>query len=189
MRLLRAHGASPKYYHKLIGGNFRLDALQAAVLRVKLKYLDDWTAGRQRNAATYRRLFTEAGLATDSPICLESGCRAQINGSCALSPAKVVLPVEAPNRKHVYNQFVIRVVRRDRVMTSLKAHRVGYEVYYPVPLHLQECFFYLGLRAGDLPASECAASETLALPVYPEMTEDLQMVVVEAVVNGVKDSR
>jgi dTDP-4-amino-4,6-dideoxygalactose transaminase len=189
MRLLRAHGASPKYYHKLIGGNFRLDALQAAVLRVKLKYLDDWTAGRQRNAATYRRLFTEAGLATDSPICLESGCRAQINGSCALSPAKVVLPVEAPNRKHVYNQFVIRVVRRDRVMTSLKAHRVGYEVYYPVPLHLQECFFYLGLRAGDLPASECAASETLALPVYPEMTEDLQMVVVEAVVNGVKGSR
>jgi len=89
----------------------------------------------------------------------------------------------------VYNQFVIRVVQRDRVMTSLKAHRVGYEVYYPVPLHLQECFFYLGLRAGDLPASECAASETLALPVYPEMTEDLQMVVVEAVVNGVKDSR
>jgi dTDP-4-amino-4,6-dideoxygalactose transaminase len=189
MRLLRAHGASPKYYHKLIGGNFRLDALQAAVLRVKLKYLDDWTAGRQRNAATYRRLFIEAGLATDLPVCLESGCRARINGLCGLSPAKVVLPVEAPNRKHVYNQFVIRVVQRDRVMTSLKAHRVGYEVYYPVPLHLQECFFYLGLRAGDLPASECAASETLALPVYPEMTEDLQMVVVEAVVNGVKDSR
>jgi dTDP-4-amino-4,6-dideoxygalactose transaminase len=189
MRLLRAHGASPKYYHKLIGGNFRLDALQAAVLRVKLKYLDDWTAGRQRNAATYRRLFIEAGLATDLPVCLGSGCRARINGLCGLSPAKVVLPVEAPNRKHVYNQFVIRVVQRDRVMTSLKAHRVGYEVYYPVPLHLQECFFYLGLRAGDLPASECAASETLALPVYPEMTEDLQMVVVEAVVNGVKDSR
>jgi len=188
MRLLRAHGASPKYYHKLIGGNFRLDALQAAVLRVKLKYLDDWTAGRQRNAATYRRLFAEAGLTIDLPSCLTAGCHARNKGDCTLPPGKVVLPVEALGRRHVYNQFVIRVAQRDRVMAALKARQIGHEIYYPVSLHLQECFASLEQRPGDLPASECAAAETLALPIYPELTDAMLEEVVEAVAAGVREA-
>ena len=187
IRLLRGHGAHPKYYHKLIGGNFRLDALQAAVLRVKLKYLDDWTAGRQRNAATYRRLFAEAGLTIDPPSCLTAGCHARNKGDCTLPPGRVVLPVEAPDRRHIYNQFVIRVAQRDQVMAALKARQIGHEIYYPVPLHLQECFAYLGQRPGDLPASECAAAETLALPIYPELTDAMLAAVVEAVAAGVRE--
>jgi dTDP-4-amino-4,6-dideoxygalactose transaminase len=158
-RLLRNHGAEPKYYHKLVGGNFRLDALQAAVLRVKLKYLDGWTEGRQRNAAQYRRLFAEAGLAG----------------------ANVVLPTEEPRRRHIYNQFVIGTTRRDAVIAVLKERKVGHEIYYPVPLHLQECFAACGYGPGDLPASEQAARETLALPIYPELTEEMQGGVVDAV--------
>lgn len=184
VRLLRGHGAHPKYYHKLIGGNFRLDALQAAVLRVKLKYLDTWTAGRQRNAAIYRKLFTDAGLALDAPECLGAGCRARAEGACALQPGGVVLPHEAPERRHIYNQFVIRSARRDSVMAALKEYKIGHEIYYPVPLHLQECFAYLGHKPGDLPASECAAAETLALPIYPELTEEMLAAVVDAVAAG-----
>ncbi len=184
VRLLRGHGAHPKYYHKLIGGNFRLDALQAAVLRVKLKYLDDWTAGRQRNAATYRRLFSEAGLVIEPPACLTAGCRAHPAGDCALPTGKVVLPVEAPERRHIYNQFVIRVAQREKVIATLKERMIGHEIYYPVPLHLQECFAYLGHRSGDLPVSECAAAETLALPIYPELTDDMLVAVVAGVAEG-----
>jgi len=186
VKLLRGHGARPKYYHKVVGGNFRLDALQAAVLRVKLKYLDSWTSGRQRNAATYRRLFADAGLTIGPPSCMTAGCQAHKEGACMLSPGKVVLPVEAPERRHIYNQFIIRVSQRDRVIEALKAHRIGHEIYYPVPLHLQECFAYLGQRPGDLPASECAAAETLALPIYPELTDAMLARVVEAVAEGVR---
>ena len=155
-KLLRNHGAEPKYYHKLVGGNFRLDALQAAILRIKLRYLDGWTAGRQQNADRYRRLFAEAGL------------------------QDVVLPPEEPERRHIYNQFVIRTGRRDAVMAELKERKIGHEIYYPVPLHLQECFADLGYKPGSLPHSEKAALETLALPIYAELTEEMQSAVVDA---------
>lgn len=150
LRVLRAHGSKPKYYHKLVGGNFRLDALQAAVVLVKLKYLDQWTAGRQANAARYRQLFHDAHLAPSG---------------------KVQLPTQAPSRRHIYNQFVIRVPGRDQLQAHLKENGVGTEVYYPVPLHLQECFAPLGYRPGSLPKSETAAAETLALPIYPELAD------------------
>ena len=157
VQLLRGHGMRPKYYHQFIGGNFRLDALQAAVLRVKLKYLDGWSESRQRNAATYRRLFAQAGLAS------------------------VILPTEAPDRRHIYNQFVIRVPQRDKVIQALRDAQIGVEIYYPVPIHLQECFGYLGYREGDLPHSEQAARETLALPIYPELREEAQERVVQVI--------
>ena len=170
-RLLRNHGAEPKYFHKIVGGNFRLDALQAAVLRIKLKYLDSWTAGRQRNAARYRELFAKAGLTTaDRRPTTDDGQR----------PA-VGLPHDAGFGRHIYNQFVIRTDRRNAVMGVLKERKIGHEIYYPVPLHLQECFAGLGYKVGDFPASERAAAETLALPIYPELTEEMQAVIVAAV--------
>ena len=176
-KLLRNHGAEPKYYHKLVGGNFRLDALQAAVLRVKLKYLDGWTTGRQHNAARYRRLFVEAGLATDERLStIDHGQSSVVNRQ-----SSIVLPTEEAARRHVYNQFVIRTARRDAVMAVLKERKIGHEIYYPVPLHLQECFAAYGYKPGDLLASEQAARETLALPIYPELTEEMQSAVVEAV--------
>jgi dTDP-4-amino-4,6-dideoxygalactose transaminase len=158
---LRNHGMEPKYYHKMIGGNFRLDALQAAVVLAKLKHLDSWTAGRQANAVRYARLFKEAGL---------------VGGR----KGAVVLP-EIPNDRHVCNQYVVRVPRRDEMRTFLTGKGVGNEVYYPVPLHLQECFAYLGGRVGDYPESERAAKETLALPVYPELTEEQARYVVDCI--------
>ena len=159
--ILRKHGSKPKYYHKYVGGNFRLDALQAAVLRVKLPYLDGWTRSRQENAARYRRLFAQAGLTDgDSPI---------------------ILPTELPQRRHIYNQFVIRTAQRDALMAHLKKHQIGCEIYYPMPLHLQECFEDLGYQMGDLPHSESAAQETLAIPIFPELSATQQQTVVDVI--------
>jgi dTDP-4-amino-4,6-dideoxygalactose transaminase len=156
-RILRNHGAKPKYHHKYVGGNFRLDALQAAVLAVKLRHLDSWTARRQANAATYRRLFAEAGLL-----------------------GSISLPAELPFRRHIYNQFVIRSARRDALVAHLKSRSIGSEVYYPVPMHRQECF--AGLTGPvALPEAERAAVESLALPIYPELTREQQQSVVAAV--------
>ncbi|MCX7303384.1 MAG: DegT/DnrJ/EryC1/StrS family aminotransferase [Hyphomicrobiales bacterium] len=157
----RNHGMAPAYYHACVGGNFRLDALQATVLLVKLTYLDRWTAQRQENAARYRDLFRASPAA-----------------------ARVGLPVQAPwATRHVQNQFVIRVPAacRQKLWDGLKAANIGCNVYYPVPLHLQECFAPLGGRPGDFPESERAARETLALPIYPELTAAQQQTVVDTV--------
>jgi dTDP-4-amino-4,6-dideoxygalactose transaminase len=148
LRVLRVHGGKPKYYHSMIGGNFRLDELQAAVLTVKLAHLEAWTLGRQRNADLYDRLFRAAGL-----------------------DATVGLPHRVPGHRHIFNQYVIRVPKRDALREHLAAAHIGTEIYYPVPLHLQQCFADLGGRPGDCPESEQAARETLALPIYPELTE------------------
>jgi len=157
LEIHRMHGSKPKYYHSLVGGNFRLDALQAAVVLVKLPYLDGWSAARQANAETYRRLFDEAGLTGQDGV---------------------VLPYVVPEGRHIYNQFVIRVPRRDELREHLRQNNVATEIYYPVALHRQECFEYLGYREGDFPESERAARETLALPIYPELSEEQQRHVV-----------
>lgn len=167
LNLLRNHGYRPKYYNKVVGGNFRLDAIQAAVLRVKLKYLDGWTAARQRNASLYRRLFEDAGLVVSSQP----------------DRAHVVLPSESNDGRHIYNQFVIRNGDRDGLVRYLKERRIGNEIYYPVPLHLQECFADLGHKIGEFPEGERAANETLALPIYPELTEQM----IETVVGAISD--
>jgi dTDP-4-amino-4,6-dideoxygalactose transaminase len=156
VRVLRMHGSKPKYYHSLIGGNFRLDALQAAIISVKFRHLERWTAMRRANAERYRRLFAAAGLADDA----------------------VQLPAELPHCRHIYNQFVTRVPRRDELQAYLKDRGVVTEIYYPVPLHLQKCFAYVGHRAGDFPESEAAAQQTLALPIYPELSDEQAQYVV-----------
>jgi dTDP-4-amino-4,6-dideoxygalactose transaminase len=161
IRLLRNHGAEPKYFHKRIGGNFRLDSLQAAVLRVKLPHLSDWTAKRQENAAHYRDLFTAAGL-TDT----------------------VSLPFEPDGYHHTFNQYVIRVPNRDRVRSRLSEAGIGTEIYYPVPFHLQECFAPLDHHRGAFPEAEAAADLTLALPIYAELTSAQQRAVVDALANA-----
>ena len=158
VRVLRAHGSKPKYFHKFLGGNFRLDALQAAIVSAKLPHLDNWTEGRQRNAKLYNRLFAEAGLA-DTVIGL---------------PAIV-------SDRHIFNQYVIRVPRRNELQSDLQKKGVGTEVYYPVPMHLQECFSYLGHKSGSFPESEQAANETLALPVHTQLTEAQLRYVVECI--------
>jgi len=158
VRVLRSHGSKPKYHHRLVGGNFRLDAIQAAVVSAKLPYLDGWTAGRQRNAKLYNQLFAEAGLAN----------------------SVVGLPAIVTDR-HIFNQYVIRVSRRNELQSYLQGKCIGTEVYYPVPMHLQECFSYLGHKPGSFPESEQAANETLALPIQPELTEAQLRYVVECV--------
>jgi dTDP-4-amino-4,6-dideoxygalactose transaminase len=183
VKLLRNHGYAPKYYNKVIGGNFRLDAIQAAVLRIKLKYLDNWTEKRQQNAATYRRLFKEAELSIEPQFVgltndAQGGAEA-VNQLSELSG--VVLPFEATDVRHIYNQFVIRCGQRDALLAHLKERKIGTEIYYPVPMHMQECFAELGHRTGDFPQSERAARETLALPIYPELTESMMGTVVEAI--------
>lgn len=153
-RILRDHGASPKYYHKLLGGNFRLDALQAAVLRVKLRHLNAWSAKRTANARRYGELFANSEVKT---------------------------PVITAGNASIYNQYVIRVPRRDELRQHLTDQGIGTEVYYPVPLHLQECFAHLGGRPGQLPHSEKAAQEVLALPIFPELSDKDQQRVAETI--------
>jgi len=159
IRLLRSHGFRTKYYNELLGGNFRLDEIQAAVLRVKLRYLDQWTEARRRNAGIYRQNLGKTGA--------------------------VELPWELPNSRHAFNQFVVRSRRRDQLMSYLKERGIGCEIYYPVPLHLDPCFKDLGgYKEGDFPVSETAARETLALPIYPELTPPMIQFVAESIMNA-----
>ena len=155
VKVLRGHGAKPKYYHRVVGGNFRLDAIHAAVVSAKLPHLDSWTAGRQHNAKRYDQLFREAKL-------------------------PITLPVVTTDR-HIFNQYVIRSSSRDQLQAFLKEKGVGSEVYYPVPMHLQDCFAYLGIEAGAFPGSERAAKESLAIPVYPELNDTQARYVVESI--------
>jgi dTDP-4-amino-4,6-dideoxygalactose transaminase len=158
IKILRVHGSHPKYYHKVIGGNFRLDALQAAIILVKLPYLDQWTGGRQANAWHYRELFKAEGL-----------------------DGFIKLPVEK-NGRHIYNQFVISVpTKRDELRQFLSEADIGTEVYYPVPMHLQPCFADLNAKEGDFPVAEEAAKKTLALPIYAELTDEQQTYVVQKI--------
>jgi dTDP-4-amino-4,6-dideoxygalactose transaminase len=158
MEILRVHGGQPKYYHALIGGNFRIDELQAAVLNIKLRHLDGWSAARQRNASFYDRAFARAGCG-----------------------AAVQTPLALPGGRHIYNQYVIRTRDRDALRAHLTAQGVGTEIYYPVPLHLQQCFAYLGGKPGQFPHAEQAAQQTLALPIYPELTETQLQYVVDSI--------
>jgi len=153
IRLLRNHGSTTTYQNEIIGGNFRLDAIQAAVLRVKLKYLEGWTDGRRKNAKLYRELL----------------------------PSTVVPPVELPGHRHIYNQFVIRTGRRDQLLHHLRDNGIACAVYYPTPMHLLPCFRDLGGKPGDFPVSEAAARESLALPIYPELTREMIGGVVQAI--------
>ena len=156
---LRVHGMEPKYFHELIGGNFRLDEIQAAVLNVKLPHLDSWSAARARNADFYDAAFARAGL-----------------GEQVRTP-----PRAAPGARHIYNQYCIRVQRRDELRHWLAQHGVGSEIYYPLALHMQQCFAYLGHAPGDFPESLRATHETLALPIYPELSESQLQYVVDTI--------
>lgn len=158
MRILRVHGGEPKYYHSFIGGNFRLDELQAAVLLIKLRELDGWTQARQSNADHYDALLSNAGL-----------------------DSVVGRPYRAPGYRHIFNQYVVRVRDREGLRAHLTRNGIGTEIYYPVPLHAQRCFAYLGHDPGDFPEAQLAAAQVLALPIYPELTEAQRKYVVEQI--------
>ncbi len=164
LRALRNHGMEPRYYHHLVGGNFRMDAIQAAVLNIKLPLLDGWGSGRRERAAYYRRAFAANGLEKTLTLPAEPWRETSIHAA-----------------HHIYNQFIVRAPNRDALRAFLQKSGIGSEVYYPLPLHLQECFKSLGYKTGDFPESERASQETLALPIFPELTEAQQAYVVEKI--------
>jgi dTDP-4-amino-4,6-dideoxygalactose transaminase len=166
VELLRNHGAFPKYYHKMVGGNFRLDAIQAAALRIKLRHLDSWHKRRAANGATYNGMFEESGLINNEKV---------TTPVCVYGDAS-----ETDNNFHIYNQYILRVTDRDGLRDWLLKNDIGCEVYYPVPLHKQECLG-LDVENWDMPHAEKAAEETIALPIYPELTEEMQSYVVETI--------
>jgi dTDP-4-amino-4,6-dideoxygalactose transaminase len=156
LKIMRNHGANPKYYHKYIGGNFRLDSIQAAVLLIKLRHLDNWSQARRENAAFYDKKFE--GTSVKTPV---------ISTDCV----------------SIYNQYVIRIPERDDLVEHLKEKGIGCAIYYPVPMHLQECFGYLGYKKGDFPEAEKAAEEVLAIPIYPELTDEMKDCVYETILS------
>jgi dTDP-4-amino-4,6-dideoxygalactose transaminase len=171
VRKLRNHGSERRYYHEEIGWNSRLDAIQAAVLRVKMKHIDQWNARRREVASTYDRLFQESGLAYARST----------TATLAASDRPVRLLSTSPQAAHIFHQYVVRVPKRDELRQFLADRKIGSEIYYPVPLHLQQCFTYLGYGPGDLPESESAAQNVLALPVFPELRDEEQQRVVQAI--------
>ena len=175
LRIMRVHGMEPKYYHKMIGGNFRLDALQAAVLRVKLPHLDSWSAKRRENASTYSKYFFEAGLAE------EEGKLSFNSKNKVLLPKAIYKLIDRPKNYHIYNQYIIRVEERNSLLDFLRKKEISCEVYYPVPFHRQVCFDYLKCNDDDYPVSNNAAEHSLALPIYPELTEEQIKYVVDSI--------
>lgn len=176
IRIKRVHGGEPKYYHKVIGGNFRLDALQSAVLRVKLPHLQSWTDKRKYNANLYNKLFIEAGLAE------ETGRTNFDEKNKVLLPKAIYENIDGLKNYHIYNQYIIRVEKRDELREYLTKNEIGTEIYYPIPFHLQECFAYLNHRKGDFPISEFCANTSLAIPIYPELTDEQ----IQYTVNNIK---
>jgi dTDP-4-amino-4,6-dideoxygalactose transaminase len=172
--LLRNHGMRPKYHNRLIGGNFRMDAIQAAVLRVKFRYLEQWTETRRLHAALYQKLFTQHEIVVSLD---EYGVK---NG--------IVLPVETGFGRHIYHLYMIRTKYRDELAAFLKKQGIGNEIYYPIPLHLQECFKVMGYKPGDYPHSELASKDSLALPIYPELTEDMMVRIVDTIAEFINAS-
>lgn len=189
VRILRLHGSKPKYHHKLVGINSRLDTLQAAVLRVKLPHLDDWSEARRDVAHRYNRMFSKAGIAISwDDLGCDSACTHMGGADCGLAknPDVVVIPSEttgsaARNGHHIYHQYVIRTSRRDEIATALNEAEIGNAVYYPISLHEQECFAHLGYTREDCPAAHCASVQTLALPIYPELKKRQQQEVVDTI--------
>jgi len=175
LRIKRVHGGEQKYYHKVIGGNFRIDALQSAVLRVKLPHLDKWSEKRRANAEYYNELFKEAGLAE------ESGRTKFDEKNKILLPKAVYKNISGLKNYHIYNQYVIRAQNRDGLKKFLTESEIGNEIYYPVPFHLQECFANLNHKKGDFPESERASETSLAIPIYPELSKEQQVFVVQKI--------
>lgn len=174
LKIMRVHGGHPKYYHKVIGGNFRIDAIQAAVLRVKLPHLDSWSQKRRDNASLYTKLFVEAKLAE------ETG-RESFNSANKVLLPKAVYQDNAVKNYHIYNQYIIRVEKRDELRDFLSKNEIGTEIYYPIPFHQQECFADLGYKDGDFPVAESVAVSSIALPIYPELTKEQISFVVEKI--------
>ena len=179
MRQLRNHGSPRRYYHHEFGWNGRMDAIQAAVLRVKLGHIADWNQSRQQHAATYGRLFAESGLTSDQTSRQTSDQTSDHTSTQGSAPVRLLS--RSPQAKHVFHQYVIRAQCRDELRQFLADRKIGSEIYYPLPLHLQPVFSYLGLKAGDLPVAEQAAREVLALPMFPELTEAEIRWVVESI--------
>ncbi|MDZ7767098.1 MAG: DegT/DnrJ/EryC1/StrS family aminotransferase [Melioribacteraceae bacterium] len=181
LKIMRVHGGDPKYVHKVIGGNFRIDALQAAVLKVKLPHLNDWSEERRKNAELYTSLFIEKGLAD------EVG-RVEYDDNNSLLLPKAVYKSDELQNYHIYNQYVVRVKQRDELKDFLNENSIGCEIYYPIPFHQQECFSYLNHSKGDFPVAEECAEHSLALPIYPELSDEQITYVVDTIEKFIKES-
>ncbi|MEQ9310819.1 MAG: DegT/DnrJ/EryC1/StrS family aminotransferase [Balneolaceae bacterium] len=184
--ILRLHGARPKYHHKYVGINSRLDAIQAAILSVKIKHLDAWSEKRQTIAKTYNKLFEQAGLVENQSVSCFGDCSCMGQEGCDLDSSRIILPKETTGLsdsggRHIYHQYTIRLKHREQIQKTLKDEGIGSSVYYPLPLHVQECFKELGYSPNDCPVAMCASNQALSLPIYPELREDQ----VEKVVNTI----